>query len=106
MAPTQLTLGSRGPFNPNWRLQGDRFQRDIVYRRPIFRRRGILRYVTRVAAFPWVLKNVVKRRTRARRMAAAGASAGAAASAGPLSLLVGGLVAGLVGCTISVVKCR
>ena len=52
MAPTQLTLGSRGPFNPNWRLQGDQFQRDIVYRCPIFRRRGILRYVTRVAAFP------------------------------------------------------
>ena len=30
MAPTQLTLGSQGPFNPNWRLQGDRFQQEII----------------------------------------------------------------------------
>ena len=30
MAPTQLTLGSRGPFNPHWRLQGDRFQQEII----------------------------------------------------------------------------
>ena len=47
---------SRGPFNPNCRLPGDQFQRDIVYRRPIFRRRGILRYVTRPANFPSVLE--------------------------------------------------
>ena len=51
MAPRNPALAGWGPFNPNWRLPGDRFQRDIVYRRRIFRRRGILRYVTRVAAF-------------------------------------------------------
>ena len=30
MATTQLTLGSRGPFNPHWRLQVDRFQQEII----------------------------------------------------------------------------
>ena len=52
MAPRNPALAGWGPFNPHWRLQVDRFQRDIVYRRPSTRRHSILRYITRVAAFP------------------------------------------------------
>ena len=52
MAPGNPALAGWGPFNPHWRLQVDRFQRDIVYRRPSTRRHSILRYITRVAAFP------------------------------------------------------
>ena len=52
MAPGNPASAGWGPFNPHWRLQVDRYQRDIVYRRPRMRRHSILRYITRVAAFP------------------------------------------------------
>ena len=47
------------PGNPALAGWVDRFQRDIVYRRPIFRRSGILRYVTRVAAFPIICTTII-----------------------------------------------
>ena len=30
MAPTRLELGSRGPFNPNWRLLGIAFCKKTI----------------------------------------------------------------------------